>query len=306
MIKSFPKIFQIGQRYIVDIFDGEVEITEKIDGSQFNFGKINGELFCRSKGCEQIIDAPDKMFKIATEYVLSVKDKIKDNTIYHCEYLNKPKHNVLCYNRVPKNNLIMFGVSTSSEEFIRNYKECADGLDLETVPIIFKGTIKNVEELLEMLNNKSILGEVDIEGIVVKNYNKDLIVGDRPIPIMCGKYVSEKFKEVHQSKRKGEHTSKGKWEIIKESFRTEARWSKAVAHLRDDGKLEQSPRDIGNLMKEVKRDIIDEEKENIKNHLWKEFGEEVLRSSIRGLPEWYKQELVKNNFPEFGGTNDTI
>lgn len=42
MIKAFPKIFALGTQYTEGIFDSEVEITEKIDGSQFNFGKIEG------------------------------------------------------------------------------------------------------------------------------------------------------------------------------------------------------------------------------------------------------------------------
>jgi len=49
-MQAFPKIFTIGCNYILDIFKNEVEITEKVDGSQFGFGKINGELFLRRKG----------------------------------------------------------------------------------------------------------------------------------------------------------------------------------------------------------------------------------------------------------------
>ena len=50
-IKSFPKIFELGTDYISLIADNEVEITEKIDGSQFVFGKIDGNLMTRSKNC---------------------------------------------------------------------------------------------------------------------------------------------------------------------------------------------------------------------------------------------------------------
>ena len=50
MIPPFPKIFTIGTRYVQNIFDDEVEITEKIDGSQFCFGKINSTVYVRSKG----------------------------------------------------------------------------------------------------------------------------------------------------------------------------------------------------------------------------------------------------------------
>lgn len=39
---AFPKILHIGNKQISDLFDGVVEVTEKIDGSQLGLGKING------------------------------------------------------------------------------------------------------------------------------------------------------------------------------------------------------------------------------------------------------------------------
>ncbi len=41
------------------------------------------------------------------------------------------------------------------------------------------------------------------------------------------------------------------------------------------------------------QDIEEEEKETIKNFLWKEFGTEVLRTAVHGLPEFYKLHLLK-------------
>jgi hypothetical protein len=35
---AFPKILHIGNKQISDLFDGVVEITEKVDGSQLGFG----------------------------------------------------------------------------------------------------------------------------------------------------------------------------------------------------------------------------------------------------------------------------
>lgn len=34
--------------------------------------------------------------------------------------------------------------------------------------------------------------------------------------------------------------------------------------------------------------------ESIKNHLYARFIEEILRVSVRGLPEWYKNKLLEN------------
>ena len=72
---AFPKILHIGNKQISDLFDGVVEITEKVDGSQLGFGKVNGELFVRSKGKEQDLDNPDKMFEGAVEFVKTIADQ---------------------------------------------------------------------------------------------------------------------------------------------------------------------------------------------------------------------------------------
>lgn len=89
-MQAFPKIFAMGTRYIADILKEEVEVTEKVDGSQFGFGKIDGEVICRSKGKIQPLDNPDKMFKEAVEYVLSIEDKLAEGNFYYAEYLQKP------------------------------------------------------------------------------------------------------------------------------------------------------------------------------------------------------------------------
>ena len=78
-----------------------------------------------------------------------------------------------------------------------------------------------------------------------------------------------------------------------ERFKTEARWEKALIHLKEKGELENSVRDIGKLIKEVQKDIKEEESEYIKNHLYKIFIKDILQTAIRGLPEWYKNQLLE-------------
>jgi len=300
MISAFPKIFALGSPQIEGIFNGEVEITEKIDGSQFCFGLIEHELVMRSKGKVIYRDCVDKMFAKAVEYITSIEDKMPNNTIFYCEYLRKPKHNVLAYGRVPKNNLMLFGISTPERKFISNYKDLcdfADLLEIERVPLLEINTITNSDDLKIYLNMNSILGNVKIEGIVVKNYNTSTMITPNVIlPIMSGKYVSEAFKETHKKNWGKENTSKGALEVFKEQFRTEARWLKAVQHLRDDGELEFSPRDIGKLLKSINVDIETEEKQYIKDNLYKLFKSEILRYANKGFPEWYKEQLLEKAF----------
>ena len=299
MIKAFTKIFNIGTEYIIDLFKEDVEITEKIDGSQFDFGRIEGTFRMRSKGKEIFLEDPEKMFKKAVEYVSSISHKIPDNVTFYCEYLKTPKHNVLTYGRVPKNNLILFGVSTTSTKFIDDYeklKQYADDIDIEVVPMLYRGKVDKVEDIRKLLETESILGNTKIEGFVAKNYERKFLLGGQPMPLMAGKFVSEEFKEVHRNNWKKENKPKEIWQEYLNGFRTEARWQKATQHLKENGTLSNSPKDIGNLLKEVKRDIGEEEKENIKEFLWKEFGSQLLRRSTVGLPEWYKNVLLERSF----------
>lgn len=156
--------------------------------------------------------------------------------------------------------------------------------------------IKNPEELLSYLKMESYLGKEKIEGVVVKNYEKEMFFNEQLYPIQAVKYVSEAFKERHSNNWSKENTGKGKWDMYKASFCTEARWHKAIQHLRDNGLLTNSPKDIGPLMKAVQFDIIDEESQNVKDFLYTEFMNDLLRTSVRGFAEFYKEKLLKDSF----------
>ena len=299
MIGPYPKIFAIGQRYIQDLFDGEVVIEEKADGSQFVFANINGQAHMRSKGTAQYVEKHDAMFKKAVEYVASLD--LPDRVVFYCEYLRSPKHNTLKYDRIPKNHLALFGISdvTGTTFCGRDSIELwADRLRIEPIPCLFEGKVKSVDDLMRFLETDSFLGGTKIEGIVVKNYEKAFLLGGQPIPFMAGKLVSEAFKEVHRSTWGRENTGKGRWDTFKEGFRTEARWHKAIQHLAEAGKLEYVPRDIGSLIKEIQQDILEEETDYIKDFLFKEFGQEVLRTAIAGFPDFYKKWLAERAFGE--------
>lgn len=298
--KRFPaysKIFALGTRHTEDILQsGEIQITEKVDGSQFAFGKLDGRVRCRSKGQEIHMEAPDKMFEEGVNYVQSIAHVLVEGCVYYCEYLRKPKHNTLAYDRIPTNHLALFAMSFNDVFSTRHeyLTMVAEGiLDIEVVPLVYEGPAIDVspEDVLAMIDRKSFLGSQNIEGVVIKNF-RERLVGGQLIPVQSAKYVSEAFKEVHRENWSAENTSGGKWQAFKDSYRTTARWNKAVEHLRDAGKLQRAPQDIGALIKEVREDITAEEKEIIKDKLWKEFSGDLIRRATAGLPEWYKEKLV--------------
>lgn len=301
MIPAYPKIFTIDSPYIPHLFKGSVEVTEKIDGSQFNFGLDSKKNFVmRSKGKDIYSEDPEKMFQQAIDYVVSIGKKIQDQfppeTFFYTEFLSIPKHNVLQYKRIPKNHLMLFAAYFAGIGYVdyQKLKKVSGVLDIEVAPLLFEGIIKNVEEVKHLLDLASGLGGETVEGIVVKNYTQTVFVADQVFPSL-GKFVREQFKERHKTEW-GQKEGKGKWQTFLESFRTEARFRKAVQHLAEKGELVYTPSDIGKLLVELKKDLIEEEKEAIKEELYKFFSDEILRKTTAGFPEWYKEQLLKKAF----------
>jgi hypothetical protein len=291
---GFVKIFALGHRIIKTIFDDDVEVTEKVDGSQFSFGLINGEIICNSKRARLIVDHPEDQFVPAITTVKSIADKLKPNWLYFGETLKTPRHNVIKYERVPTGHIAIFGILDTEAQEYKPWEWMlleAERLNIDVVPRLFQGKT-NYEKIKELIHTISFLGGANIEGVVVKNYSKPTMIGDVVFPFMCGKLVAESFKEKHSSQAYGNAAKKDGWESFCESFRHENRWRKAVRHLVDDGTLLGEPKDIGPLVKEIQRDIVEEEMHDILEFLWKHHSPHLLRRSIQGFPEWYKEQLA--------------
>jgi len=114
---------------------------------------------------------------------------------------------------------------------------------------------------------------------------------------LMGKFVSEAFKEVHGHEWREKNPTQG--DIVQRlisKYGTETRWHKAVQHMREAGTLEQSPRDIGALLKEVVADVQKECIDEIKADLFKWGWDHIRRGLTAGLPEWYKEQLIKMQF----------
>lgn len=296
-ISSYPKIYALGHWAIGGIFNTEVSVTEKIDGSQFSFGIIGGELLARSRGQRLILDTPNKMFEQAVETAKELAPILTDGWIYRCEYLQKPKHNTLSYDRTPRGYLMVFDIERAPQDFLTDderYEE-SQRIGLESVPVFYRGVVKNQEMIKEMLSTVSILGGQLIEGVVVKNYALFLPDGK----VAMGKYVSEAFKEVHRkSWRERNPTSGDVLYQLSNIYCNPARWEKAAIHLREADLLEESPKDIGNLILEVQRDIEQENADEIKQFLFNHYWPKLRRSITAGLPEWWKNKLLEKAFEE--------
>ena len=307
-------IFNLGHRAVKDLFTVPVQVQEKVDGSFFAFGiyptaegvgitnnseaLANGtaELKVRSKGAMMIPDAPEALFKKA---VAAVKDRLHllhPGWQYRGETLAKPGHNALVYNRTPKDNVILFDILTDEETYLSydQLKAEAERIGFEVVPQLYQGIVNSAEELRKFLDTESILGGQKIEGVVVKPL-EPMYGPDKKM--LFGKFVSEAFKEVHRGAwKKANPTNKDILQKLGDAYGTQARWQKAVMHLREQGKIEDSPKDIGLLMREIPQDVLKECEEEIKNLLFKYAWPHVSRMITRGVPEWYKDCLLRAQF----------
>jgi len=299
---SYPKVYALGHAAIGGLLLDAVIVQEKLDGSQFSFtlgpkGTDGGhDVVCKSRN--KIIDQEAAgMFHLAVEHVKSVAPRLTEGYTYRCEYLMKNKHNTLTYARVPKNNLVLFDVNTGHELYMhwKDVELQAKTLDIDCVPTLQTGRIENPGRIKELLGDESFLGGPAMEGIVIKNYGRF----GRDGHVLMGKYVSEDFKEMHTKDWKKRHP--GGKDVLAEigmSLCTQARWRKALQHLKERGEYTQSLRDIGALFKEVNQDTQQECAEEIKEVLFKWGWKGISKHITRGLPEWYKEYLMEVQFED--------
>ena len=175
-----------------------------------------------------------------------------------------------------------------------------DKFGLQVVPLLWSGDGKDFTNEVrdELLKSKSVLGHGAgydrVEGIVVKNYDRIFEYGEGHSlhgHFESTKHVNESFKEKNHDVNPNRTN---KWEELKANYKTDARLQKAIQHLKERGELTGELSDLRLLIPEVHKDITEEEKEGIKDALWKIFSKELLVNTSKGMPEYYKKYLEEN------------
>ena len=300
---SYGKIYNLGHRAVRDLLKFPVQVQEKIDGSQFSFGVRGGVLNMRSKRAVVHVGNDPGQFRLASKTVqaLFAAGKLEEGWTYRGEAVTKPKHNHIVYGRIPVGGIILFDIDRGEEDLL-NYIELtlvAQKLGLEVVPMFEAGRIELVEYLATLCDRKSILGgESNIEGIVIKPTVPlfDTLTGKT----LRAKVVMPEFRETQKNSWRSVNPNKTEFiEALVKKLTTEARWRKAIQALRDEGVLDNSPKDIGPLLKEISQDTLEEEGDAIADALLKHFWKKnISRGITRGFPEFYKQYLIELQFGE--------
>lgn len=283
MIPDYGKIHTVGHRDLRQLFDGEVVVQEKVDGSQFSaFVDEAGTLHCRSK-CNPLDidkDGAKGLFAPSIQHLLTVKHNMVSGWTYRFEAMAKAKHNVLAYERAPAGNLVLYDLFvTEGEPFEGSLDTPAWALAVEPVQEIFRG-ITSESKLQDFLAAKPQLGGAMAEGVVIKNYALGL----------KGKFVAPRFQEIMHN-RPAKAPKEGIVQELARKYCSEARWEKAIAHLREAGTIgdEAAVKDIGPLIREVQRDVLDECGVEIREALFEAFAKDLRNGWIAGLPEFYKR-----------------
>ena len=314
-LPSYGKVLNLGHRDLADLLRPGtfVTIQEKYDGSQFTwYWDPSGALICRSKGKQQFgpgdtVENADNLFRPAIAHLLSLDPVEQGKVIFRGETLKSTTHNTLTYGRVPNGFLVLFDAETETGGGFWDMPHLAAwaglmGVDLAQVflppfEVADEGareawpTERIEADLFEDIIEKaeSSLGG-RIEGVVVKNYSLTNPRTGRPF--LVGKVVDEHFKEVHKRSFKEKNPGPGDMvQAIINALNTEARFEKQVQHLAESGDLVNGPQDIGALMRSVKADVLEEERDWILRQLEAAFMPTIQRGIGRGLPEWYKARL---------------
>lgn len=304
-MKKYPKVLSLGQPLVAEIFNDPVEITEKIDGSQCRIQLTDEFVNCGSKN---MVPADEKMFGLAHSqaeriWQSDVWYEYGDKVILFTEFLNKEKHNVLIYSRVPLNNLYLFGAIVDDKHLqTKELVELANKLDIEPPHIIASEiNINDQDDLMEYLKTPSVLGNTVLEGVVIKNYHNSypaLLASTQAFfgyPLV-GKLVREDFKERLNKEWSGKKQREAPLAKVTKEFLTEARFHKAIQHLNDNGDLTYEMRDLKNIIPEFYRDLIDEEHDEIVKLAMVDFWQQLKRKCDNYAVEQWKQYLIDKQF----------
>lgn len=190
--------------------------------------------------------------------------------------------------------LVLFDVRLSTGMYLNPSEVCslAERMGLTPVPthvtVLPMGPERD-EKLQDMMTAVSVLGG-PVEGIVIKNYS--LEHPERPGHPMTAKLVRPEFKEKHsETFCHKERSGQDHIQRIINQLKTEARWCKAIQHLREAGTLEKVEKDIGPLVREIQRDVLEEEKDWIGQQLFEIFSKDIAKGVVQGFAQYYKNIL---------------
>lgn len=295
----------------------EVIATEKIDGSSFRFGIIDGIVYAGTRNRTILkVNKIEPMYDADGDY--GFIKWMKDNNIRNRLFDNFSDVNIVFYGEFFGNG-IQKRVDYGPDKYFRIFDirvKYIDTLDfvswdiikslslrmrLDVVPELYRG--KPDPKILESLVVKPSV-VASLNGVAEpKNHEGIVIKPIIPAKDRKGDWLITKFKNpsFEERKSKREKTSIESPEVLKSindfvtEFVTEERLTHVLDHLRDKGIEVNDIKSTPHVLKEFGNDI---EREGAKDLInsgleWKQVGREISRASML-LYKQHLNKLVKN------------
>lgn len=289
-MRKYNSIDRHGKRGTHLTVEGEPHIVlmEKLDGANSSVEMVNGELKCYSRNAQ--LDESNNLrgfYNWAQDHFMRVGDGwFNDGLVLYGEWLVRHK---LDYGE-NANKFYLFDVYDKiKEEYvsINRVKALAEAHNLLLAPIFYEGDFQSIEHIQSFVG-KSMLGEIG-EGVVCKNIGYRDRFGNQ----VFTKFVSDEFTELQKTKRHKISSTTDPLSDFIQSTLTEARVSKMIHKLVDEGLLieDYAIEDMGTILKQlgssVYEDIIKEEADTLMK---------IVKSKVgRAVPNMVKQVLVNED-----------
>jgi hypothetical protein len=270
---KYPKIHRVGHTENEGVFEGTIICQEKIDGANFRFAFINGEVIFGSR--TRLLSESEEEAKSFLHCINYIRQKIEqsklpkhllNNLIFYGE--NCVKHTISYdWNKIPQ--FIGFDVYDIDENKFIDWDDAKyffEELGLTTTRIIELPDDFHFSQVTDEWVPESEYIAPDakmrkMEGVVFKNYEKQIFA----------KYVRDEFKERNAEVFGGtpKYNSDGITQNAEFIFKycTNARIEKLIFKKLSEGKL-LGMELMGELIRDVYLDIIEEEWREILTSNW--------------------------------------
>lgn len=252
----YPKVWGVGNKEVADIFtnpDDTIYIEEKVDGANFRFANLTRGVVFGSRNMELTPSQEGEYTKNFQRCIRWIKNNVNFDAIPRNHMVigeNMVKH-TLNYDWENVLPFIGFDVmNLETQELLPYDQKISIFQEAGIEPIRLIGVVKASEVVLdESAIPKSVYGGVVAEGIVFKNYDKQLTT----------KIVSAQFKENNRKTFGGnkKHANDDMERIVL-TYCGNARIEKSIFKLMDEYEFSLDYTMLGELIKAVYVDMWEE------------------------------------------------
>lgn len=185
-MKTFQETIQSnGLEFVRDLMNGYTMVYEKINASTLSFKRIDDTLyFYKGRNNEEINSINSMLYSYFQNGIDHVKrtsliwyKELPENWLFRMQYVIQNDNNMINYNNMPQNNLILSCIDTGNTiiEDPNVLKKWADRLQIDYTQPVFNGFLSEFqkERLVEYLQNGDLNG-ISFSQYVISLLNPNL------------------------------------------------------------------------------------------------------------------------------------